>query len=309
MPLDEKEQLDPDFEQFVSVLCIEGDSNEMIEESLRLCLNTTKPLPLERFILKLYELRDDVALGYTVVSHLILWLLNHRGSGRLMELLCVEEFKIIQRFSVAQSDAVRSGLLPYMKKAQDQRASQEQERDTVPVIDVGRDPSQLIRIIKEQFDLGPRADIPKCAAALLAFPDEEPDRKLFMKFLTWLARLPRRSLVKHENDMRKVCIQKFRSPSLLAFLGEDWQDRKLLSGLARCIWNCSSAILEGSEQYLPHLYTVFKHSIGPTRGELAQIFLAIWTKTRHSVLDLEEVCEPYANLLKVLMDQYQIVEN
>jgi hypothetical protein len=68
-------------------------------------------------------------------------------------------------------------------------------------------------------------------------------------------------------------------------------------------------ILDGSEQYLHTLYAMFKRSIGPARDELAQIFLAIWKKTEHSVLDLEEVCDPHCNLLKDLMAQYQFVEN
>jgi hypothetical protein len=309
MPMEERDQIDPDFEQFVSVLCIEADPNELIEKALKLCLNTARRLPLERFVLKLYELREDVALAATVVSHLVIWLLNHPGCDRLMDVLCVEEFKVIQKFSAAQSTDFRNVLLPYMKKAQAQRASRTEQRDSVRVIDVGSDPRQLKKIIEEEFSRGPRADIPKCVAALLAFPDEKPHRELFLKFLRFLAKLPQRSVVKYENSCGRLCMQKFGSPQLLSFLGGDWQDRKLISGLSRCIWNCPSAILEGSEQYLHPLYAMFKRSIGPTRDELAQIFLAIWKKTQHSVLDLEEVCEPHCNLLKGLMAQYQIVED
>jgi hypothetical protein len=309
MPIEEKERVDPDFEQFVSVLCIEADPNELIENALKLCLKSPRRLPLERIVLKLYELREDVALGSTVVSHLVIWLLNHTGCDRLMEVLCVEEFKLIQRFSVSQSTEVRNALLPYMKKAQAQRASQTGERDVVRVIEVGNDPRQLKRIIEEECSRGPRADIPKYVAALLAFPDEGTHTEFFLRFLRFLAKLPLRSVIKYENDLGRVCIQKFGSPQLVTFLGDDPQDRKLISGLSRCIWKCPSTILDGSEQYLHPLYAIFKRSIGPTRDELAQIFLAIWKKTQHSVLDLEEVCDPHCNLLKDLMAQYKIVED
>lgn len=79
MPFDEREHSDPDFEQFLQVLCIEAAPNELVEQALKLCLDTAKRLPLERFVLKLYELREDVALSFSVVGRLTYWLLNHPG--------------------------------------------------------------------------------------------------------------------------------------------------------------------------------------------------------------------------------------
>ena len=93
------------------------------------------------------------------------------------------------------------------------------------------------------------------------------------------------------------------------FLDEDWIDPDIICGLSRCIWNCPSSILEGSEEYLPSLYSVFRQSIGPTRIELAQIFLAIYQKTHVSVLDLEEVFAPHRKLISDLMSQFEIVQN
>jgi hypothetical protein len=52
---------------------------------------------------------------------------------------------------------------------------------------------------------------------------------------------------------------------------------------------------------------MFKRSIGPTRLDLAQIFLAITRKTNHSVLDLKEICDPHRKLLMAMMAQYRIV--
>jgi hypothetical protein len=264
---------------------------------------------LEKFVLKLYELRDDVALSFSVVGHLTFWLLNHSGGEKLLEILCVEEFKLVQRYSASQLIEVRNALLPYLRKAQAERASQTSGSDAGRAIELSSDPRQLKAIIAEEFGKGGRADIPKCISALLAFADDRSSPDFFLKFLRFLARLPRRLVTKHEQKFGKVCLQKFGSPTLLAFLGEPWPDRKLISGLSRCIWNCPSAILEGSERYLHTLYAMFKRSIGPTRDELAQVFLAIWKKTGHSVLDLEGVCDPHCNLLKDLMARYHFVED
>jgi hypothetical protein len=177
---------------------------------------------------------------------------------------------------------------------------------SVASIDVGTDKTILKRIIEDEFSKGSSADVPRCVASLLAFPDHKPD--LFLKFLFWLGRLPMRAVVRYERELAQLCCQKFGAPALLHFLENNWQDPKVISGLSRCIWHCPGEILEGSEKYLRPLYTLFKRSIGPTRNDLAQIFLAIWKKTNHSVLDSEDVCDPHRNLLNDLMAQYQVVQ-
>jgi hypothetical protein len=306
MPLEEREQNDPspDFDQFLSVLCLETDPNDAIERALKICDKAARRLPLHKFVLKIYDIRDDTALAYNVLTHLTLWILKNSGSERLLEILCTEEFKGMQRFGATQSAEIRKALLPYMKRARAQRASDTASVSSAASIDVGTDRRTLKAIIEEEFSKGSRADVPRCVAALLAFPDQK--RGLFLKFLFWLGRQPMRAVVRYERELAQLCCQKFVAPTLLCFLADDWQDPKVISGLSRCIWHCPGEILEGSEQYLRPLYTLFRRSIGPARNDLAQIFLAISRKTGHSVLDLEDVCDPHKNLLNDLMAQYQV---
>jgi hypothetical protein len=308
MPLEEREQNDPspDFDQFLSVLCLEADPNDAIEWALRICDKSARRLPLQKFIVKIYDVRHDTALAYNVLAHLTTWLLKNPGSEQLLEILCTEEFKGLQRFGATQPAEVRKALLPHMKRAQAQRASDTASVSSAASIDVGTDRRTLKGIIEEEFSKGSSADVPRCVASLLAFPDQKPD--LFLKFLFWLGHLPMRAVVRYEKELAQLCCQKFGAPTLLHFLKDDWQDPKVISGLSRCIWHCPGEILEGSELYLKPLYTLFRRSIGPKRIDLAQIFLAIWRKTGHSVLDLEEVCDPHRNLLNDLMAQYQVVQ-
>ena len=176
------------------------------------------------------------------------------------------------------------------------------------VVDIGTDEKTWRKIVEDQLELGGRADIPKLAAALVAIPIDDSLADLFKRFLLFIAKLPLWMVLKHEDDLVEICTHKFSDPSLLTFLEDDWVDAKLITGLSRCIWDCPNSILEGSDVYLSSLYSIFRRSIGPTRIDLAQIFLAIFQKTHVSVLDLDEILAPHRKLIDDLMSQYRIVQ-
>jgi hypothetical protein len=216
---DEKSQNTSEFEQFLSILGIEGDPLELIDTALKISDKTARKLPVEKFVLRIYESREDVVLVYDILSHLVTWLLKRSNNDELLKLLCPREFKLVQKFGGAQSADVRQALLVHMKDAQTKRLPQNREIMEPVRLAVGIDERSLRLIVDEEFAKGARADVRKCTAALLALPDEKSPTDLFMKFLIFLSRLPMRTIALHDNEFVKPCGRKFGSPELISFLG------------------------------------------------------------------------------------------
>ena len=304
----ESSKTDADFNQFLSVLFVEADPTELIDKALKICDKTARKLPFERFVRKLYKARDDIVLPYNVLAHLVSLILKTPDCEKLLALICVYEFKSVQRFGSNQPEAVRQRLLPFMKAAHAKRQANKKSQVSIRTVDIGHDEKTWRKIVSDQLEMGGRADIPRLAAAMVALPIDDGVSDLFQKFLLFIAKIPLWMVLKYEDALVEICTHKFADPALLSFLEDEWIDAKLVTGLSRCIWDCPSTILEGSDAYLSPLYAMFRRSIGPTRIDLAQIFLAIFQKTHVSVLDLEEVLEPHRKLIDDLMAQYRIVQ-
>lgn len=306
----ELSRTDSGFNQFLSVLFVEADPCDLVDKALKICDKTTRQLPCHRFIKKLYKVRDDILLPFNILSHLMCWMLNTSGCDKLILMICVKEFKAVQRYGANQTPDIRKKLLPFMKIAQNSRNHAAREDTANRIIDIGTDPNTWKKIIDEEIKKGSRADIPLLTAAMVALPLEKAAvSEVFKKFLLFVAKLPMRVVTEFEESIVEICVEKFYEPRLLVFLDEGNIDPEMICGLSRCIWNCPSSILEGSEEYLGTLYSVFRQSIGPTRIELSQIFLAIYQKTHISVLDLEEIFDPHRKLISDLMSQFEIVQS
>ena len=113
----ESSKTDPDFNQFLSVLFVEADPTELIDKALKICDKTPKKLPFGRFVRKLYKARDDIVLPYNILAHLVSSILKTADCEKLLALVCVYEFKSVQRFGANQTEEVRQRLLPFMKAA------------------------------------------------------------------------------------------------------------------------------------------------------------------------------------------------
>lgn len=317
------------FQQFLSVLILESDPTYLIDQSLRIADKCTHPLPYETFILRAYEVRDDIVLPYNIVSHMLTRLLkkpsllnssnptssssnlnpneNKNTASELFTLICVKEMKSVQRFGAGQTPEVKKKIIPFLRNAQLHTSSRE-EVLSHRVVDLSNvtDIRELKQIIDTEMAKASKCDIPKLVAAFINFPHDKC-QKLFQPFILFIASLPQRIVNAYEEEFVKICVTHFQHPSLLSFLQNDFVESRVICGLSRCIWNCPSSILEGSDKYLPLLYTMFKESIGSTRYELVQIFLAIYQKTRVSVLDLPEVRQPYKKLIDDMMAQFRII--
>ena len=322
-------QTEGQFQQFLSVLILESDPTYLIDQSLRITDKCTHPLPYESFILRAYEVRDDIILPYNIVSHLLTRLLKkpsllylngnsstsqnstsnetRNTAAELFTLICVKEMKSVQRFGSGQTPEVKKKIIPFLRNAQLHTSSREEVMNH-RVVDLSgiTDPRELKQIIDTEMSKASKCDIPKLVAAFVNYPHDKC-QKLFQPFILFIACLPQRIVNAYEEEFVKICVTHFQHPALLGFLQNDFVESRVICGLSRCIWNCPSSILEGSDKYLPLLYTMFKESIGSTRYELVQIFLAIYQKTRVSVLDLPEVKQPYKKLIDDMMAQFRII--
>lgn len=323
-------QTDTQFSQFLSVLILESDPIYLIDQALKISDKSTHPLPFDIFILRAYEVRDDIILPYNIVSHIISQLVkkpgmpisvqatlsnrsnsntgeNRDATTELFTLICIKEMKHVQRFGSGQSQEIRKKIIPYLKIAQQQNKSRNEvyNHRTVDLSHIS-DIRELKQIIDTEMSKGAKSDIPKLVAALVQYPNDKC-QKLFVPFILFIASLPQRIADDYELEFVNVCVKHFRDPALLSFLDNDFIEPKVIVGLSRSIWNCPSSILDGSENYLPFLYKMFKESIGSTRYELVQLFLAIFQKTRVSVLDLPEMKMPYKKLIDDMMSQFRII--
>ena len=301
-------QADTQFQQFLSVLYLESDPTELIDKALKIVDKNAHPLPYEIFILKAYEARSDIILPYSIVSHIVSRLLKKQAfdhdSSELFTLICIKEKKSVQKFGTSQSIENKRRIIPFLKIAQ--QNSESSQKVVHRVVEVSNDPHELKSIIDEEMSRGAKCDIPKLSAAFAKYPHDKCV-KLFQPFILFVAQLPQRILTEYEEEFVRVCTTHFTDPKLLLFLDADYIESKVICGLSRCIWNCPSSILDGSDRYLPLLYNMFKESIGSTRYDLIQIFLAIYQKTKVSVLDLPAVVTPYRKLIEDMMAQFRIV--
>lgn len=260
-----------DFEQFLDVVVLEADPIHLIDVGLKICEETSRLLPFDELVLKVFRnSNESVLLPFNVLSHLLNWLLYGQRNDELLGILCQTEFAAIQRFGCESSEQVRMVLLPFMR-----RVKQEQSAISVEI------PEDLVQ--------------------------GYPSVNLFKSFLLFVSGLSIKALRGCEASIEELCVRKFYDPGLLVFLKDEWIDSKLISGLSRCIWNCPGQLLEGSEVYLPGLYRVFKGSIGVVRLRLAKLFVAIEKKTGISVLDCSEVCAPHRSCLREMMSQFRVL--
>lgn len=295
-----------EFEQFLTVLITESDPTELVNQAIRVSDKSSRPLPCELFVMCVFEERRDLILPSNLVGNLVAQIIKHKImdpiSSELLTFLCATHLKHVQSYGANQTVEIRKILVPYIRAAQSESSKSSPRRK----IDVGTDQKLLPRIIREEMKKGSKCFFPRLAAAVINLNDDQ-NAKLFESFVLFISKVPSSTIEQYQDEMIQICTSKFKSPQYLSLLGGDWIDPRIINGLSKCIWSCPKCILNGSEKYFHTLYKVFKESIGSTRFELAQIFLAIEHHTKHSIIDLEDVVPPYRKLIIELMARFSIL--
>ena len=300
---------DIEFENYLSVLTDTADPVEIVSLAVNVQAATERPLPCELLIMFVYEKRNNLMLPYSVVSHLVAWLIGTQNRSdsqeELLRFICKREVNHVIQFGTGQSAGVRKSLLPYVKghvPAKKQEGSSTRPKD--PEIRT-TDPEKLLGIMMEESMKGKKCDLPKLLVAFGLFSGELP-YNVYIAFLDALGKLPEAVVDQNEKTLRRLCVSTFDRPSFLRFFFDDWVPPERVIGFSRIVWNSSSELLSGSEKLLPILYRIFLESTGPVRLDICRIFLAIEHATSHSILELRELKEPYRKLITSMMSQFRV---
>jgi hypothetical protein len=290
---------------YLAVLFAEGDPTDLTDTVLQIADRTNKGLPYEQLLNFLFAERPDMLLPQSVIGKIIGWLVrrdslseDHQG---LFRTICKLEPEKVRKYAVAQPASIKAQISTFLQPYS--RTKSPPKKSSPPVVQ--GEPKQLMNIMRQEMKNGNKCDFGSFLAAFHAFP-YELSPQFGVEVIDLVGKLREKVISEHQAMFDRMCSEMFSSPSSLEFLGDEWVPADRLVGLSRVMWSASTALLDGSERWLPVLYDLFLDSVGRVRRSVATIFIAIREVTGYSVIDLPEVKEPYRSSIIGLMAEYSI---
>lgn len=314
-------QEDGGFDKFLSVFILESDPTDLIETALKVTDETERKLPFELLIMCVYEEIPEMKLPYSVVSHLVCNILKrfplNESQEELFTFICERELEFVRKYGMKLPLDARHKIVTFLRKSekfnatetqsvssrtsQQKQKSQAQQQQT---INIPSNESSLMKIIQNEFKVGPKkSNLQRCLLALTALDPEMP-LELFVNFLNYLGKFTETVIYENEEELSKLCMKHFTSNKYLKFLDASYVLPETIVGFSKIVWCSPQGLLQGADEYLLSLYEIFKNSNGKVRIDIIKIVIAINKVTGTSILDFEEVVEPYRKLISSLIAQF-----